>query len=97
MRFEPLYERVICRPVASESKTDSGLFIPEQAQERPQEGEVLHAGCGRIVEGGKVIPLLVKAGDRILYGKFSGTEIQLNGEKLVILREDEILARRVEG
>jgi len=89
--LRPLYDRVVVRRVTEEEKTPGGLFIPEQAKEKPAQGEVLAIGNGRRLESGELIPLDTKVGDRVLFGKYSGTEIELNGEKLLILREDEIL------
>jgi len=89
--LRPLYDRVVVRRVTEEEKTPGGLFIPEQAKEKPAQGEVLAIGNGRRLESGELITLDTKVGDRVLFGKYSGTEIELNGEKLLILREDEIL------
>jgi chaperonin GroES len=89
--IRPLYDRVIVRRVAEEERTPGGLFIPEQAKEKPVQGEVLAVGQGRRLESGALVPLEVEVGNRILFGKYSGTEIELGGEKLLILREDEIL------
>ena len=89
--IRPLYDRVIVRRVVEEERSKGGLFIPEQAKEKPAQGEVLAIGQGRRLESGAVVPLEVAIGNRVLFGKYSGTEIELDGEKLLILREDEIL------
>ena len=91
MSFRPLHDRVVLRRIEQESKSKGGIIIPDTAKEKPQEGEVVAAGTGKRLESGQVIPLEVKAGDRVLFGKYSGTEIKLDGEELLILREDEIL------
>ena len=91
MKFRPLHDRVVVRRVESEEKTAGGIIIPDTAKEKPMEGEVIAAGTGKRLENGTVTPLEVKAGDRVLFGKYSGTEIKLDGEELLILREDEIL------
>jgi chaperonin GroES len=89
--IRPLYDRVVVRRVAEEARTASGLYIPEQAKEKPAQGEVLAIGKGRRLESGELIPLETAVGDKVLFGKYSGTEIEFDGEKLLILREDEIL------
>lgn len=90
---EPLYDRVIARRVEQIEAPGSLIYIPETAKEAPQEGEVLSVGCGRIMESGQIIPLRVKVGDRVLFGKYAGTDIELSRTvKVLILREDEILA-----
>jgi chaperonin GroES len=92
MKIRPLYDRVVVRRVENEQeKTHGGLYIPDSAKEKPQEGEVVAVGKGKRLEDGKVIPLDVAAGDRILFGKYSGSDIKLDGEELLIMREDEIL------
>ena len=91
--IKPLHDRVIIRRIEdSTDKTAGGLFIPDTAKEKPQEGEVIAAGEGKYKEDGTRQPLDVKAGDRVLFGKYSGSEIKLDGEELLIMREDEILA-----
>ena len=92
MGFRPLHDRVLVRRVEAEEKTAGGIIIPETAKEKPQEGEVVAVGAGTKAEDGKVTPLDVKAGDKILFGKYSGTEIKIDGEEFLILREDEVLA-----
>ena len=91
MNFRPLHDRVLVRRVEAEAKTAGGIIIPDTAQEKPQEGEVVAAGSGAKAEDGKVTPLDVKAGDRILFGKWSGTEVRLDGEDLLIMKESDIL------
>lgn len=88
--FTPLYDRILVRRQAAKSMTGA-LYIPEDAREKPQEGDVLSAGQGRVNESGQVFPLNVKTGDRILFGKYAGTEITLDGEQLLIMREEEVL------
>jgi chaperonin GroES len=90
--IRPLYDRVVVRRVAEEERSAGGLYIPEQAKEKPAQGEVLAVGQGRRPDNGGLIPLETKVGDRVLFGKYSGTEIEFEGEKLLILREDELLA-----
>jgi chaperonin GroES len=91
MNFRPLHDRVLVRRVEAEEKTAGGIIIPDTAKEKPQEGEVVAAGAGAKAEDGKVTPLDVKAGDRILFGKWSGTEVKINGEDLLIMKESDIL------
>ncbi len=87
----PLHDRVLVRRMPEEMKTAGGLFIPETAKEKPQRGEIVAAGKGRVQEDGKVTPLDVKIGDKILFGKYSGTELKLNGEEYLMMREEDIL------
>jgi chaperonin GroES len=91
MKVRPLHDRVIIKRVEEQETVRGGIIIPDTAKEKPQEGEVVAAGTGKRLENGQIIPLEVKAGDRVLFGKYSGTEIKLEGEELLILREDEIL------
>jgi chaperonin GroES len=91
MNFRPLHDRVLVRRVEAEQKTAGGIIIPDTAQEKPQEGEVVAAGTGTKTEDGKILPLDVKAGDKILFGKWSGTEVKVNGEDLLIMKESDIL------
>ncbi len=91
MGFRPLHDRVLVRRVQAEEKTSGGIIIPDTAQEKPQEGEVIAVGAGTRDEAGKLTPLDVQAGDRILFGKWSGTEVRLNGEDLLIMKESDIL------
>ena len=91
MNFRPLHDRVLVRRVEAEEKTAGGIIIPDTAKEKPQEGEVVAAGAGTRSDDGKLTPLDVKAGDRILFGKWSGTEVRVNGEDLLIMKESDIL------
>jgi chaperonin GroES len=91
MTFQPLHDRILVRRVESTSKSAGGIIIPDTAQEKPQEGEVIAVGRGARSESGQVQPLDVKAGDRILFGKWSGTEIKLDGEDLLIMKESDVL------
>ncbi|TKT69174.1 co-chaperone GroES [Aquamicrobium sp. LC103] len=90
-KFRPLHDRVVVRRVESEEKTSGGIIIPDTAKEKPQEGEVIAVGSGARDEAGKLVPLDVKAGDRVLFGKWSGTEVKLNGEDLLIMKESDIM------
>ena len=90
-KFRPLHDRVVVRRVESEEKTKGGIIIPDTAKEKPQEGEIIAVGSGARDESGKLVPLDVKAGDRILFGKWSGTEIKLNGEDLLIMKESDVM------
>jgi chaperonin GroES len=89
--FVPLHDRILLRAVQEQVTTKSGIVIPDTAKEKPQEAEVLAVGKGKISEDGKIIPLDVKAGDRVLFGRYSGTEIVLDGDEYLIMREDEVL------
>ena len=92
MNFRPLHDRVLVRRVEAEEKTAGGIIIPDTAKEKPQEGEVVSVGTGvRSEDGSKVTPLDVKPGDKILFGKWSGTEVKINGEDLLIMKESDIL------
>ena len=91
MSFQPLGDRVLVRRVEEEAKTKGGIIIPDTAKEKPQEGEVIAVGPGARDESGKIQPLDVKPGDRILFGKWSGTEVKLNGQDLLIMKESDIL------
>ena len=91
MKFRPLHDRVLVRRVEAEEKTAGGIIIPDTAKEKPQEGEVVAAGTGTRAEDGKVTPLDAKTGDRILFGKWSGTEVKIDGEDLLIMKESDIL------
>jgi chaperonin GroES len=90
-KFTPLHDRILVRRIEEGETTRGGIIIPDSAKEKPQEGEVVSAGKGKINEEGKVRPLDVKEGDRILFGKYSGTEIKLDGEDFIIMREEEVL------
>ena len=91
MKIRPLQDRVIVKRIAEEEKTKGGIIIPDTAKEKPQEGKVIAVGKGKVNEDGKVIPVQVKVGDRILFGKYSGSEIKLDGEEHLIMREEDIL------
>ena len=91
MTFKPLHARVVVRRVENDEKTSGGLIIPDSAQEKPAEGEVVSVGNGAIDEKGNRMPMDVKAGDRILFGKWSGTEVKINGEDMLIMKESDIL------
>ncbi len=91
MEFRPLHDRVLIRRVESEEKTAGGIIIPDTAQEKPQQGEVVAVGKGMVKEDGSVAPLDVKAGDTVLFGKWSGTEVKIDGEDLLIMKESDIL------
>jgi chaperonin GroES len=91
MKFRPLHDRVVVKRVDAEEKTKGGIIIPDTAKEKPQEGEVIAAGPGARDETGKLIPLDLKAGDRILFGKWSGTEIKIGGEDLLIMKESDVM------
>jgi len=91
MTFRPLHDRILVRRIEAEAKTAGGIIIPDTAKEKPQEGEVIAVGSGAYDDTGKRIALEVKAGDRILFGKWSGTEIKLNGEDLLIMKESDVM------
>ena len=91
MKIRPLQDRVIVRRIESEQKTSGGIIIPDSAQEKPQEGEVVAVGSGAREESGKIIKLDVKKGDRVLFGKWSGTEVKVEGEDLLIMKESDIM------
>ena len=92
MNIQPLYDRVLIQRVESEEKTDSGIIIPDSAKEKPQEGIVRAVGDGNVSDDGETVPLRVSEGDKVLFGKYSGTEVTIAGEEHLILREDELLA-----
>jgi chaperonin GroES len=91
MAIRPLHDRVLIQRVAEEQKTKGGIIIPDTAKEKPAEGKVVAVGTGRVQDDGKVRALDVKKGDRVLFGKYSGTEVKVDGEELIIMREDDIL------
>src|ERR671936_3084741 len=91
MAFRPLHDRVVVRRIEAEEKTAGGIIIPDTAKEKPMEGEVIAVGPGARGEDGKIQPLDVKAGDRVLFGKWSGTEVKLEGEELIIMKESDIM------
>ncbi|GAN98404.1 MULTISPECIES: co-chaperone GroES [Komagataeibacter] len=90
-KFRPLHDRVVVRRLKSEEKTAGGIIIPETAKEKPMEGEVISVGAGARNEQGQIVPLDVKAGDRVLFGKWSGTEVTIDGEELLIMKESDIM------
>ena len=91
MKIRPLYDRIVVKRIEQQEQKVGGLFIPDSAKEKPQEGEVVAVGKGKRLEDGKIIPLDVQVGDRILFGKYSGSDIKLEQEELLIMREDEVL------
>jgi len=92
MKIRPLHDRVIVKRMEGEEKTKGGIIIPDTAKEKPVEGKVIAVGSGKVLENGKKVPLQVKEGDRILFGKYSGTEVKIDGEEHLIMREDDIIA-----
>jgi len=92
VKLVPLGDRVVVKPIEQEEKTKGGIVLPDTAKEKPQEGEVLAVGSGRMLENGERVPLEVKVGDRVVFAKYGGTEVKLNGETYTILRESDILA-----
>ena len=93
-KLQPLGDRILVKPMEKEEKTKSGIYLPDTAKEKPQEGEVLAVGPGKIADDGKRIPLDIKVGDVVLYAKYGGTEIKVDGDDLMILRESDILAKK---
>ncbi|MBM4333332.1 MAG: co-chaperone GroES [Deltaproteobacteria bacterium] len=91
MKIRPLQDRIIVKRVEEEEKTKGGIIIPETAKEKPMEGKIIAVGKGKVLEDGKIQPLDVKVGDRVLFGKYSGTEVKIDGEEHLIMREDDIL------
>ena len=92
MKLRPLHDRVIVKRIEGEERSSGGIIIPDTAKEKPQEGKVIAVGKGKVLENGKVSAMAVKEGDRILFGKYAGTEIKIDGEEHLIMREDDILA-----
>lgn len=92
MKVKPLQDRILVKRIEEEEKTKGGIIIPDAAKEKPQEGKVVAVGDGKVLDNGTKLKLTVKAGDKILFGKYSGTEIKVDGEELLILREDDVLA-----
>lgn len=92
MKLKPLHDRVLIRPLEEDDRSPGGIVIPDKAKEKPQRGEVLACGPGEAVDGGRIRALSVKAGDRVLYGKYAGSEVTIDGEELVVLKESDILA-----
>lgn len=91
MKFRPLHDRILVKRVEEETKTKGGIIIPDTAKEKPIEGKVVAVGKGRVGEDGKVIPLEIKKNDRVLFGKYGGTEVKINGDEFLIMREDDVL------
>ena len=91
MKFRPLHDRIVIRRIEGEDKTKGGIIIPDTAKEKPQEGEVIAVGSGARDESGKLVPLDVKAGNRVLFGKWSGTEVKIDGEDLLIMKESDVM------
>ena len=91
MQFRPLHDRVVVRRIEAEEKTKGGIIIPDTAKEKPQEGEIIAVGPGARDESGKLVPIDLKAGDRILFGKWSGTEVRIDGEELLIMKESDVM------
>ncbi|MEL6503869.1 MAG: co-chaperone GroES [Pseudomonadota bacterium] len=91
LKFRPLHDRIVVRRVEADTKTAGGIIIPDSAQEKPAEGEVVSVGSGARDEAGKLVPLDVKAGDRVLFGKWSGTEVKIGGEDLLIMKESDVM------
>ena len=92
MALKPLADRIVVKRLEAQDKTKSGLVLPDSAKEKPQEGKVVAIGTGRLLDDGGIKPLEIKSGDRVLYGKYSGTEVSLEGEEYLILREEDVLA-----
>ena len=92
MKIKPIRDRIVVKPIANETKTQSGIFIPDTAVEKPLQGEVLAVGSGRLAEDGTIVPLEIKAGDRVLFGGNAGQTVKLEGEEQLILREEEVIA-----
>jgi chaperonin GroES len=92
MKIRPLHDRILVKRIEEEAKTSGGIIIPDTAKEKPQEGKVVAVGNGKVLEDGKITPLDVKKGDKILFSKYSGSEVNLDGEEHLIMREDDVLA-----
>ena len=92
MKVRPLHDRLVVRRIEEKESVKGGIIIPDTAKEKPQEGEVMAVGNGKVLESGTKVPMDVKAGDKVLFGKYSGTDIKIDGEEFLILREDEVLA-----
>jgi len=95
VKLQPLADRVVVKPVPKEEKTKSGIYIPDTAKERPQEGDIIAVGPGRLTDDGKRIAMDLKVGDRVIYAKYGGSEIKIEDQELVIMRESDILAKKV--
>jgi chaperonin GroES len=91
MKFRPLHDRVLVKPLEAETKTAGGIIIPDTAKEKPMEGKVIAVGAGARGEDGKLVPMEVKKGDRVLYGKWSGTEVKVDGDEMLIIKESDIM------
>jgi chaperonin GroES len=94
-KLQPLADRLVVKPIQKEEMTKSGIFIPDTAKEKPQEGEVVAVGPGKMSDDGKIIPMDLKVGDRVIYSKYGGSEIKIDDVEMIILRESDILARKV--
>ena len=94
VKLQPLADRVLVKPIEKEEKTKSGIYLPDTAKEKPQEGEIMAVGPGKMTDDGKRIPMDLKVGDRVIYAKYGGTEIKVDDEELMILRESDILAKK---
>ncbi len=92
MAIQPLGDRILVKPLEAEEKTKGGILLPDSAKEKPQEGEVVAVGSGRMLEDGKIVPLELKEGDKILFSKYGGTEVKLDGEEHLIMKEEDVLA-----
>jgi len=92
MKVQPLADRIIIRPLEAEQKTAGGIIIPDNAKEKPQKGEVVAVGPGKVADNGQKVEMMLKKGDKVLYGKYSGTEVTIDGEDLLIMRESDVLA-----
>src|SRR3979411_3114301 len=97
MKFRPLHDRIVVKRIDAEEKTKGGIIIPDTAKEKPSQGEVLAVGPGGRDEAGKLIPVVVRVGDRVLFGKWSGTEVKIDGEDLLIMKESDIMGVSEEG
>lgn len=93
-KLQPLADRVLVKPIEKEEKTKSGIYLPDTAKEKPQEGEVVAVGPGKVTDDGKRIPMDLKVGDKVIYAKYGGTEIKVDDEEMIILRESDILAKK---
>ena len=92
MKLQPIRDRILVKPIEEDTVTKSGIVIPDNAQEKPSRGLVIAAGSGRLLENGTIVPLVVKAGDTVLYGKYAGTAVKVNNEEHIVMREDDVLA-----
>jgi chaperonin GroES len=92
MKIKPIRDRILVKPLDAETVTKSGIVIPDNAAEKPIQGKVVGAGTGKVTEEGQIVPLIVKEGDTVMYGKYSGQTVKMNGEELIVLKEDEVMA-----